>query len=180
MKPRFRRLFNHDREVAASMLQAAGSLAPMFVLHAHDGQIIPLVVAEGTKEDGYRAVRLAAVAFDVEAVAQLGEAWALLNADRTDVAPEDSERRVEILSVLMATCDEMVGSGREILRDGAGNITGLGPERIPPRAVSIAGNAEGLMTGVVPRQRPSPAMRQAAKSLLDAISESIPGRQSRH
>ena len=175
MKPKLLKAFRQDCDFAAKHLRLQGFVRMMFVIRGHDGQVIPIMVAGGEKADAYRMVQLAAVAHDAEAVSCISEAWTLPpEATMPNVLPSESERRIEVIAVQLVTLDEALGSMREILRDAAGRIAGLGPERMKPTMVP-APDFGGMMSKVVPSSRPSPEAQAEARALLEQFADRLAG-----
>ena len=171
MKSKLLKGFRRDCDFAAKHLKLQGFVRMMFVIRGHDGQVIPIMIAGGDKENAYRMVRLAAIAHDAEAVSCISEAWTLPpEATMPAVLPSESERRIEVIAVQLVTHDEALASMREILRDAEGRITGLGPERMK-QTVTPAGDFGGMMSEVVPPRRPDRGQRAAAQALLEHATE---------
>jgi hypothetical protein len=167
MRSRLLKAFRMDCDFVEKQLRTTGSVSMMFVIRGHGGEVIPMIVSGGTKEEAYRMVRLAAIAHDAEAVSSIAEAWTLPpDAAMSGVQPSQSERRIEVVAVQLVTRDEAAASMRDILRDAEGRFIGLGPERIK-QAVVQAPDFGGLIAEVVPPHRPDSEARAAARELLD-------------
>lgn len=176
MKQRLVDAFMKDREFAATAIRSVGTVRITFVIRTHDGELEIFSPVGVKRDEAYKMLRLFAVALDAEAVTVMSEAWALFNDQRPGDSPEDhlvvlprdSERRIEVVTVMLATADEGRMSVREIKRDATGKITGLGPERGPRHTVSIK-DMGGEIAHVVPRERPSVADRATARLFLEAM-----------
>jgi hypothetical protein len=173
MKPKLLKAFRLDCDFAEKTLRSRGQVTTMFVIRGYDGQVIPMIIAGGEKADAYRMVQLAAVAHDAEAVSCISEAWTLPpEATMPNVLPSESERRIEVIAVQLVTLDEALGSSREILRDGEGRITGLGPELMKPTVIPER-DFSGMMSKVVPSRRPDPEAQAEARTLLEQFAERL-------
>jgi hypothetical protein len=173
MRSKLLKAFKLDCEFAAKALRTQGSLATMFVIRGHGGEVIPMMFADGTKEDCYRMVQLAAIAHDAEAVSNISEAWTLPAGPRPpEVLPADSERRIEVIAVQIVTLEEALCSMREIIRDAEGKFTGLGPERVPQTTIKMA-DFGGYMSRVIPPERPDQHNRETAETLLKHFAHKV-------
>jgi len=166
--------FAFDCEHAAKMLVERQQFPTMFVLRCHNGTMIPIGgIAHLDRPTAYRMLRILAIAHDAASVTMMSEAWMLKGTPEQlkGAKPSESERRIEILCVMVVTREAVLSSAREILRDSRGTITGLGDAiRIWDR-----GAAGGDLTRILTPERPSPAVQAAALDMLKAAGiEAVP------
>jgi hypothetical protein len=146
---------------------AIGQLAPMFVVHAHDGTIIPVLATWDNKSGHYDVVKVICIAHDAIAICMICEGWIAGARTREELEgrpPSEREDRKEVVSVTMSMRQPRVrslSSWREIIRDWDGKITGVGPELVPPGIQGV-----GRMFELLPEERPSRRDREWAKKLL--------------
>lgn len=165
-----KKAFDHDKTYAERAIIARGQLAPIFVVHAANGDVVPVLIGNfspETRELTYLLARTACIAFDAVALGMITEAWMATQPIGTPIehAPSEREDRIEVVIVSMAVRDDATGeiakyfSGREILRDATGKVTGLAE-------LTMDGQPEGRLFDVLPDQRVPPVAQQAALALL--------------
>ena len=160
-------MFRSDCEFAKQMMQDRGALPSTYILRNYDGSIMTLV-SDGSM-DGHEAalvaVRLAALAYDTEALTSMIEAWCV------DVKPGDpvvpvykSDRRREIIMVRMETAGDALHAHYEIERSADGGCSGL------TEMDNWSGDAveeQGRMIGLISPERPTAGQRKEALRVLD-------------
>jgi len=177
----WQKILELDMEFALERLKARGELQPQAAIHDHNGGISMVALSVGTDEKtktSMRLVRLMAVALDAEAVTTLGEMWARFmqpyhgesreeyEARVVAVRPRDAEDRREVVMSCVHFRDENgrlreISQSRDIIRDAAGKVTGLGPA--PDYDVL---ESDGAMTHLLPARRPNAEQMLYAKQLL--------------
>lgn len=178
---RWQGLIELDMNFALSRLKEFGGLAPMASIYDRNNgvHVVALDVGEDARVQlSMRLVRLMATALDAEAVSTVGEMWARFMAPYhgeftaeyearvTAVRPRDAEDRREVVMSAVYYRDERgqaceVSQSRDIIRDAAGKVTGLGPA---PAYEVI--QSDGAMTHLLPAHRPNPEQMLYAKQLL--------------
>ena len=178
---KWQRLIETDMNFALEALKERGELAPMATIHDRNNGVSLVALSVGSDEKtqlSMRLVRLMAVALDAEAVTTLGEMWARFMAPHhgesreeyetrvAAVRPRDAEDRREVVMSCVyfrndagRACE--ISQSRDIIRDAAGRVTGLGPA--PDYDVI---ESEGPMTHLLPARRPTGEQMLYAKQLL--------------
>jgi hypothetical protein len=163
-----------DRELGRSQLLQHGAIpSAMFRLHTRKGQLLAYTVqfvAPQQKALAYRFLRLACIAHEAVAVSFLAEAW-MVDGDSA-VAPSESERRREILSVLLSYRDHANILGYscmdELLRDAEGKICGFDTLTDEPTNTS-----QGELANLLEAVMPTPDRAEFALATLNAMGPLI-------
>ena len=172
-----------DVEFAKRVLLDRGEIAPMYVMHTPRG-IIPIATDLADKPRVRALVQLMCFAHGAIGLTFIGEAWmkaieddealrpgeSLADLEQRIVLPSESERRVEIVSVVTLYYDatgarQSTTILREILRGADGKPTGLGAE------ISAADAMIGPGAEILPERRATPDEQAAAKQVLDVVEQ---------
>lgn len=155
-----------------------GRLDPMYLVVDHKG-MGQLVGADNStperKEASWELVKLLAVAADAELVLSRAEAWIVLGDPVPGVAPSQSDRRREVITVFAsARIDGRIVSRmslREISRGPDGKPTGTVPVELPD---GDDGNGlEGPMAQLLPPRPPTAAERRAARATIERATKRL-------
>lgn len=153
-----------------------GIVHPLFVVVCRDGRNIPVVADftdENSKIASFAVVRLACVAEDAVMVVHRTEAWVVIGDLAPGIAPSQSERRVEVLLVILSARngeDVVQHTGvREILRAADGTVSGLKDVDLPGGDMAM----QGRMGDLLHAGRPSSAERRAARAMLERVTKRI-------
>ena len=144
---------------------------PLHVVYQHDRRQIPIAdLWRLPREDAHTVLRAICIAHDIRAVAVMAEAWVVSGTPRdvddmlaAGITPSKSERRIEVLSVVMVSRESALGTMWEIIRDDAGNISGLSEPMLGNVEMVASGLVEALGPG-----RPTRREREAAAVALKA------------
>lgn len=166
--------WRHDLSHAEKTLLRDGFVSPLFVVRGVDGTECVIPASFASPEDKSRAydlVRLMAVACDAELVMSRAESWLVLGQLPEGIAPSQSERRIEVVSLTMsARVGKRVvnrSSLREIMRDTDGKPTGLTEVGLPKGKLDMA----GPMFELLPPVRPDAAQRALAAAMVQVMQE---------
>jgi hypothetical protein len=166
--------WRHDLCHAEATLRRDGFVSPLFAVLGADGseRVIPASFASPEdKSRAYDLVRLMAIACDAELVMCRAESWLVLGQLPDGIAPSQSDRRIEVVSVVMSA---RVGrrvvqrsSLREIMRDADGKPTGLAEVRLPKGKLDMA----GPMFELLPPNRPDAQQQAMAAAVVQVMQE---------
>lgn len=169
----FRERFAHDVRHAEDTLVGEGGIAPLFILTTDRG-IVPLVPAFGSqelKDASLTAARLLCIAEDPMMVMHRCEAWLVVGDLSEGVRPSQSDRRAEVVIVMLAGRVggrvRKLSSVREIVRGPDGMPTGLADVRLPggPGAADLG----GPMSDILPERQPTAEQRRVARFGLEKL-----------
>lgn len=157
-----------DMEFAKQMLRECGTFQMLTIIYPQDGS--PIVLRPGnavSKASYFRMAQLLAISCDAKAFSMMTEAW-MAPADTT-VAPSQSERRQEVILVVICYRDESsekqwLGDTAIIERDASGKISGFtdfDSDSIAPE--------HWRTRDLLPNERPTPAVIAEAQQLLDEM-----------
>jgi hypothetical protein len=170
------RTFRQICKQAETAIMRGHLTPPCFLIYGRNGTMIPFMTKTPSlnrDDDVYRAVKLACIAFDANMLGQVMEARGL-RKDKNDPssAPAESEDNFEAIIVAFASrraegrIDQFLSS-REIIRDAAGQVIGLGPE------MAMKGDRRprgSLVSELLPPRPISPEEQAQAKTLLASLS----------
>lgn len=170
----WRSVFESNCRAARRNILANGELLSAFLIYTHSNTHCAVAAPWGSDEQRtvtLKLLRILCVAHDAAAVCWINEAWTLAidpKVDNPHIRPKDSERRQEAVVVAFlsqATADQdqvSYLSSREILRNTAGKVTDLGPERF------LSGDrCDSVLAEILPPVRVPPEIRQAAKRIAE-------------
>jgi hypothetical protein len=170
----FEARWRHDLAHAEATLRKDGFVSPLFVVRGADGteRVIPASFASAEEKAlAYDLVRLMAVACDAELVMCRAESWLVLGQLPEGIAPSQSDRRIEVVSLTMsARVGKRVvnrSSLREIMRDVDGKPSGLAEVGLPNGKLDMA----GPMFELLPPVRPDAGQRAMAAALVQVMQE---------
>lgn len=151
---------------AEQMIVSQGHIIPMAILSCENDKkiIIPMRWSDNlqSKRLYVTFARLACVAHAAQSVAVISEAWITLSSNQVaETLGATPSERLEAVIISVEWDGGYVGSWREILRDAAGEVTGLDTEvRIDTKV------RRGEFTHLLPAAEPTPAIRAMALEML--------------
>lgn len=170
----FEARWRHDVDHAEKTLFKDGHVSPLFCVVGEDGQNHLIPASFGSAEEKARAydlARLTAIAHDAELVMCRAEAWLVLGPMDQGITPSQSDRRLEVVSVVISA---RVGrrvvhrsSLREIVRSADARPVGLKDVALAKGAT----DAQGSMFELLPPVRPNTAQRALAGAMVQVMQE---------
>lgn len=170
----FEARWRHDVDHAEKTLFKDGHVSPLFCVVGKDGQNHLMPASFGSAEEKARAydmARLTAIAHDAELVMCRAEAWLVLGPMDQGITPSQSDRRLEVVSVVISA---RVGRRvvhrsclREILRGEDGRPTGLRDVALPKGKLDMT----GPMFELLPPKRPDAGQRAMAEAYVQVMRE---------
>lgn len=165
---------------ALETLIEKGQLPFVFILVDKHGRPLPIIGEMPDNEKKpliYDFIRLNALAHNAVSIIAVVESWMVLGRLEPGTTPSQSDRRREVVLVVVALQDpnggELIGKNemREIIRDENGAVISL--ENVGPEGESSIADLQGPIVDLIPAREASPKERRDARAAINNLRKKM-------